>query len=121
MPKNKYRPMRKLHRVQCFFCIRNILLCEHYYVPHIFISAVSGYNITELKDLLWTEINKEENRVNTFTHRNLDVQRPTADDEENDWDEEIEDFDDEDEEWDEDWNDDNDNAGGYMVDDIEYV
>ena len=68
-----------------------------------------------------TEINKEENRVNTFTHRNLDVQRPTADDEESDWDEELEDFDDEDIEWDEDWNDDDDNAGGHMVDDIEYV
>ena len=90
-------------------------------IPHIFISAVSGYNITELKDLLWTEINKEENRVNTFTHRNLDIQRPTTDDEESDWDEELENFDDEDIEWDEDWNDDDDNAGGYMVDDIEYV
>ena len=86
-------------------------------IPHIFISAVSGYNITELKDLLWTEINKEENRVNTFTHRNLDIQRPTANDEENDWDEELEDFDDTEIEWD----DDDDNAGGYMVDDIEYV
>ena len=87
-------------------------------IPHIFISAVSGYNITELKDLLWTEINKEENRVNTFTHRNLDIQRPIADDEEDDdWDEELEDFDEEEIEWD----DDDDNAGGYMVDDIEYV
>jgi GTP-binding protein len=90
-------------------------------VPHIFISAVAGFNITELKDLLWTEINKEENRVQTFTHRNLDIQRPTADDEEEDWDDESEDYDEEDVEWDEDWNDDNDNAGGYMVDDIEYV
>jgi GTP-binding protein len=86
-------------------------------VPHIFISAVAGYNITELKDLLWNEINKEENRVNTFTHRNLEVQRPTQsgdnDEYEDEWDDEFDG-----EEWDDD---DNDNAGGYMVDDIEYV
>jgi GTP-binding protein len=88
-------------------------------VPHIFISAVAGYNITELKDLLWNEINKEENRVNTFTHRNLEVQRPTQsgdnDEYEDEWDDEFDG-----EEWDDD-DDDNDNAGGYMVDDIEYV
>ena len=81
-------------------------------IPHIFISAVSGFNITELKDLLWTEINKEENRVQTFTHRNLDIQRPTADDEENDWDEEMEDYDDEEEEWNSDWDDDDDDNSG---------
>jgi GTP-binding protein len=90
-------------------------------IPHIFISAVAGFNITELKDLLWTEINKEENRVQTFTHRNLDVQRPASNNEEEDWNEELEDYDEEDVEWNEDWDDDNDNAGGYMVDDIEYV
>ena len=90
-------------------------------IPHIFISAVAGFNITELKDLLWTEINKEENRVQTFTHRNLDVQRPTSKDDDEDWDDELEDFDDEEIEWDEDWDDDDDNAGGHMVDDIEYV
>ena len=28
-------------------------------IPHIFISSVSGYNITELKDLIWKELNKE--------------------------------------------------------------
>jgi GTP-binding protein len=72
-----------------------------------------------LKDLLWNEINKEENRVNTFTHRNLEVQRPTQsgdhDKYEDEWDDEFDG-----EEWDDD-DDDNDNAGGYMVDDIEYV
>jgi GTP-binding protein len=91
-------------------------------VPHIFISAVAGFNITELKDLLWTEINKEENRVQTFTHRNLDVQRPASQDEgDENWDDDMEEYDDEDVEWDEDWDGDDDNAGGYMVDDIEYV
>jgi GTP-binding protein len=87
-------------------------------VPHIFISAVADYNITELKDLLWSEINKEENRVNTFTHRNLEVQRqtPSDDNNEEEWDDEFE------EDFEENWDDDdNDNAGGYMVDDIEYV
>jgi GTP-binding protein len=87
-------------------------------VPHIFISAVADYNITELKDLLWAEINKEENRVNTFTHRNLEVQRqtPSDDNNEEEWDDEFE------EDFEENWDDDdNDNAGGYMVDDIEYV
>lgn len=50
-------------------------------VPHIFFSSVSGMNITELKDMLWTEINKEENRIQTFTHRNLDVKQPNEEDE----------------------------------------
>ena len=66
--------------------------------------------------MLWAEINKEENRVNTFTHRNLEVQRPTQAGEDDDWDEEYEEeFDDEN------WDDGEENAGGYMVDDIEYV
>ncbi len=41
-------------------------------VPVVFISAVTGQGIPELKDLLWREINKEENRNQTITHRNLD-------------------------------------------------
>lgn len=28
-------------------------------IPHIFISSVTGYNIPELKDLIWKELNKE--------------------------------------------------------------
>lgn len=28
-------------------------------IPHIFISSVTGYSITELKDLIWKELNKE--------------------------------------------------------------
>ena len=28
-------------------------------IPYIFISSVTGYNITELKDLIWKELNKE--------------------------------------------------------------
>ncbi len=43
-------------------------------VPHIFISAVTGQGITELKDILWGEITDERNRieVSPITHRPLD-------------------------------------------------
>ena len=43
-------------------------------IPAVFISAVTGQGLTELKDLLWREINSEENQVKqTITHRDLDV------------------------------------------------
>lgn len=43
-------------------------------ISTVFISAVTGQGLTELKDLLWREINSEENQVkSTITHRNLDV------------------------------------------------
>lgn len=43
-------------------------------VPTVFISAVTGQGLTELKDLLWREINSEENKNNfTITHRKLDM------------------------------------------------
>lgn len=43
-------------------------------VSHVFISAVTGQGITELKDLLWTAITDENNRIepSTITHRRLD-------------------------------------------------
>ena len=41
-------------------------------VPVVFISSVTGQGITELKDVLWRELNDEENRVMTLTHRNLE-------------------------------------------------
>ncbi len=42
-------------------------------VPTVFISAVTGQGLTELKDLLWREINSEDNKNNfTITHRRLD-------------------------------------------------
>ena len=43
--------------------------------PTVFISAVSGEGLTELKDLLWREINSENNMATKFTHRPLDVKR----------------------------------------------
>lgn len=42
-------------------------------IPHLFISAVTGAGLTELKDLLWREINSEDNLARfTVTHRPLD-------------------------------------------------
>lgn len=43
-------------------------------VRHIFISAVSGFHINELKDMLWGEITDESNRLATpdIVHRPLD-------------------------------------------------
>ena len=43
-------------------------------IPHVFISSVSGLGISVLKDILWTELNKESNtkkrigKINDFTH-----------------------------------------------------
>ncbi len=43
-------------------------------VPHVFISAVTGYGITELKDMLWGAITDENNRIDApdLIHRPLD-------------------------------------------------
>lgn len=43
-------------------------------VPHLFISAVTGQGLTELKDILWREINSEDNQARfTVSHRPLDM------------------------------------------------
>jgi GTP-binding protein len=42
-------------------------------VKTVFISSVSGLGLMELKDLIWEELNKEENRVMTISHRPIDV------------------------------------------------
>jgi GTP-binding protein len=43
-------------------------------VPHVFISAVSNYNLQILKDMLWAEITSEANQLlaQSITHRRLD-------------------------------------------------
>ncbi len=43
-------------------------------IPHIFISAVTGMGLTELKDILWGAVTDESNRIATpaITHRPLD-------------------------------------------------
>ncbi len=48
-------------------------------VPHVFISAVTNRGLTELKDLLWTALNSESNKLAAITqaerivHRDKDV------------------------------------------------
>lgn len=42
-------------------------------VQTVFISSVSGLGIAELKDLIWTEINKESNKVVEITHRPMQI------------------------------------------------
>jgi GTP-binding protein len=55
-------------------------------IEAVFISSVSGMGITELKDLIWTEINKESNKIVEITHRPMQIVAP---DDESDEDEEI--------------------------------
>jgi GTP-binding protein len=82
-------------------------------IPHVFISSVINMGLTELKDILWAELNSENNKPSTsITHRNLDVASLRAaddgegwgDDDDDHFDEEEFDFDDdfEDEDFDED-------------------
>lgn len=61
-------------------------------IQTVFISSLSGLGIMELKDLIWTEINKESNKVVEITHRPMEiVQRETEDEElEEEWEEEEE-------------------------------
>lgn len=49
-------------------------------VPTVFISAVAGMGLDTLKDMLWTMLNDESNRIQTFTHRNLDLSKGLEDD-----------------------------------------
>ena len=52
-------------------------------VPTVFISAVAGMGLLELKDLLWREINDENNRIPTkITHRDLDEQHRVKEEDE---------------------------------------
>lgn len=43
-------------------------------IPHVFISAVTGQGITDLKDILWGQITDDRNRIEEIpiTHRPLD-------------------------------------------------
>ncbi len=79
-------------------------------VPHLYISAVTGQGLTELKDLLWKEINDERNIINPepITHRPLDVRHRVQEEDEfifepepqiDDNDDDIEDWDDEEGDW----------------------
>ena len=85
-------------------------------LPTVFISAVTGQGLTELKDLLWREINSEANQVkSTMTHRNLDVRHRVE--EEDDFifrqdDSEDEDFPINDSDWEDEFWDEEDSVNG---------
>ena len=53
-------------------------------VPHVFISAVTGQGITELKDMLWRAITDENNRIDApdLIHRPLDGHHRVKDEDE---------------------------------------
>ncbi|MDE6370172.1 MAG: GTPase ObgE [Duncaniella sp.] len=98
-------------------------------IPHIFISAVTGQGLTELKDMLWGEITDERNRieVNPITHRPLDGHHRVREEDEFIFQnvpampEDDEMPDDEEGDWDEDWE--GEDMGGRMLDedDFEYT
>ncbi len=48
-------------------------LSENLGIPVVAISSVSGLGISELKDMLWTELNKEQNQVIEISHSPIDV------------------------------------------------
>ena len=51
-------------------------------IPHLFISAVAGMGITELKDLLWKALNEESfHEAERIVHKNIDVNTLVFDDE----------------------------------------
>ncbi len=50
-------------------------------IPHVFISSITQQGITELKDLLWKELNKETfHEVENIVHQNIDVSSIPLDD-----------------------------------------
>lgn len=79
-------------------------------VPHLFISAVTGEGLTQLKDMLWGAITDENNRIATpaITHRPLDPRHRVQEEDEFIFENEPMPVDDDeleiaDEDWDEDW------------------
>jgi GTPase len=49
-------------------------------IPCVFISSIVNIGLSELKDLLWKELNDESNRVTTITHRAIPVNKGIDDD-----------------------------------------
>lgn len=77
-------------------------------IPYVFISSVAQTGITELKDLLWKELNKETfHEVERIVHKNIDVSTiPWDDDDDYVFPEDDDDEEDmEDEEYEEYWDD----------------
>lgn len=48
-------------------------LQNEYGIPVVAISCVQGMGVTELKDILWTELNKEQNQVIDISHAPIDI------------------------------------------------
>lgn len=71
-------------------------------IPHVFISAVAGLGIQDLKDTLWKELNSESNKLQsisqqeTLVHRNKDPEWLRSEMEDEGEDEDIEFVDEED-------------------------
>ncbi len=78
-------------------------------VEHVFISAVSGFGISELKDMLWKAINDESNKIesSTITHRRLDGHHRVREEDEFIFENEPEEMPDdellEDDDWEDNW------------------
>ena len=69
-------------------------------LPVIFISAVTGFNITQLKDILWEELNSESNKLQSvaeggsIVHRDREVTHLDRDF--SDWEDDVVEVDDDD-------------------------
>ena len=84
-------------------------------IPTVFISAVTGQGLTELKDLLWREINSEDNKAkSTLTHRDLNVRSRVPEEDEFIFhqDDSEEDYPDEEIDWDNDFWEEEDSVNG---------
>ncbi len=66
-------------------------------IPVIFISAVSGYGIPELKDMLWQAVSREKENPVNILHRPLEVKHIQKDDEDSEFEDNEEGFESDDE------------------------
>jgi len=79
-------------------------------IQTVFISSIAGIGINELKDLIWTEINKESNKVVEISHKPMEIiPIEPSEDEEDYWGDEEDD----DEDYDDDEDDDDDDISKY--------
>ena len=80
-------------------------------IPHVFISAVTGFGISTLKDMLWRAITDESNKIESsmITHRRLDGHHRVREEDEFIFENEPEELPSEDEleegDWEENWDD----------------
>lgn len=75
-------------------------------IPTLFISSVTGQGLTELKDILWREVNSDEHdQTLTITHRPLDIRHRVPEEDEFIFHQEDDEEDDNQLLTDQDWND----------------